>query len=193
MQLDYYEILNSRFALEYRYGRKAINEDNKLRLKALALNRGVEGVLGPQVVVRKRVRKSILGFKFGGGNHEIQDERTKLPAGLKSKSGKKFGKRASFFGNLFSSSSKDIVSPSDSNSSTGSPINVPPPQRNKNKMSSKAAKLLGMATQEPRKPGNGFANEALDPSISRMATAGQEVPYSPIDTSTHAPFTPKYE
>ena len=143
--------------------------------------------------VRKRVRKSILGFKFGGSVHEIQDETTKLPAGLKSKSGNKFGKRASFFGNLFSSSSKDLaVSPSDSNSSTASPINLPPQRKNK-KMSSKAAKLLGMVSQEPRKPGNGFANEALDPSISRMATAGQEVPYSPIDTSTHAPFTPKYE
>ena len=149
----------------------------------------MEGVFGT-LKVRKRVRKSILGFKFGGGNHEIQDEKDKVTRGIKIEKWQEVWKACIVFSEIFfSSSSKDLVSPSDSNSSTGSPINVPPPQRNKNKMSSKAAKLLGMVTQEPRKPGNGFANEALDPSISRMATAGQEVPYSPID-HRHAPFTP---
>lgn len=119
----------------------------------------------------------------------------KLPLGLKSKSGKKFGKRGSFFGNLFSTSSKDLVSPSDgSNSSSTSPKQNSLQQRNK--MSSKAAKLLGVDTTSTNVNHGSLErviNADLDSGLSFMSTGGTKAVSSPIDVTNYKPHTPSSE
>eukprot|EP00940_MAST-03C_sp_MAST-3C-sp2_P003037 g3037.t1 len=182
--------------LRKEYGRHAINETNKDRLKRLAVNRGRETFsMDDSFPVRKAHRKSILmkTSSFFGMDGLGKKERSLLGVSDKNSLGKKERK---FFGIGFGgrTSRPEQNSPARSVASSSASLDVPtpddfaeappivaPPKSRAPKISSKAAKLLGMA------PSAGVASNSrpdvdvpLSPGVS-SALASSSFPSSALD------------